>query len=241
TMAAAIVDDLFGWIIFALILTALNPGAGRLPVGIVLLLTLLFTVLVLTLGRKLVNAALPIVARRLQWPGGTISFVLILGLFGAAFTEWIGIHSLFGAFIVGVAVGDSDHMNEPRMSKDVKHTIDKFITSILAPIVFATAGLRVDFWSNFDWMLTLLVIAIACAGKVLGCWWAARTTGMENRESLAIGLAMNSRGAMGIIMAMTALESGIIAMPLFVALVTMAIVTSAISGPAMKVVLKKSP
>jgi Kef-type K+ transport system membrane component KefB len=240
TMAAAVVDDLFGWTIFALILTALSPGSGHFSVGTVLGLTLLFTILALTLGRGAINRLLPIFARHTSWPGGVISLVLVLGLFGAAFTEWIGIHALFGAFVVGVAIGDSEHMKEVKMNRDVKKTIEQFITSILAPIVFATAGLRVDFWTHFDLLLTLTVIVIACAGKILGCWWAAKSTGMDSRESLAIGFALNSRGAMEIIMALTALELGIIGLPLFVALVTMAIVTSAISGPSMKWALKNS-
>lgn len=238
TMAAAVVDDFFGWIIFALIISAADPTHPKVSLPNIFVLTALFTVAMLTIGRKVLDRVLLKVAAVTQWPGGMISFFLVMALISSAFTEWIGIHSLFGAFIAGVAIGDSGHMSDPHMDQDVKHTIENFITSILAPIVFATAGIRIDFWSNFDFMLTLVVILIACAGKVLGCWWAARMTGMERREALAIGFAMNSRGAMEIIMALIALEEKIIAVPLFVALVTMAIVTSAISGPMMKKILK---
>lgn len=238
TMAAAVVDDLFGWIIFAMILSTVNSAHEQFSVPAVLGLTLAFAALMLTAGRKILDRVLLKFAAHTQWPGGMISLFLVVALLSSAFTEWIGIHSLFGAFIAGVVIGESEHMQDPRMDQDVRHTIDKFITSILAPIVFATAGIRIDFWSNFDPVLTLTVILIACAGKIAGCWWAARSTGMESREAMAIGFAMNSRGAMEIIMALIALEAKIIAVPLFVALVTMAIVTSAISGPMMKKILR---
>lgn len=240
TMAAAVVNDIFGWIFFAMILSTVGPSSHGFSTISVLSLTLGFAVLILTVGRKFFDWVLPVLARNLSWPFGVISFALITGLFGAAFTEWIGIHALFGAFVIGVAIGDSKHMKEPKMVQDVKHTLDNFIKSIHAPIVFAMAGLRVDFWTNFDALLVVIVVVIACVGKIFGCWWAAKTTGMDAKESLAIGFALNSRGAMEIIMALAALEIGLIGVPLFVALVTMAIITSAISGPGMKWALKNA-
>jgi mannitol/fructose-specific phosphotransferase system IIA component (Ntr-type) len=100
----------------------------------------------------------------------------------------------------------------------------------------------VDFAAHFDLTLTLIVLAIACACKVLGCGWGARLAGLPRRESWAIGFGMNARGAMEIILGLLALQYGLIAEPLFVALVIMALVTSIISGPMMqKLLLRRTP
>ena len=98
-------------------------------------------------------------------------------------------------------------------------------------------GLRADFAANFDFALVATVFAIACAGsagKLAGCTLAARWSGLPTRESWAVGAAMNARGAMEMAMAVVALQYGIISERLFVALVVMAIGTSALAGPLMK-------
>jgi Kef-type K+ transport system membrane component KefB len=238
TMAAAVVNDLIGWIIFAFILSTILPTNGLFSVPELIGLIAVFTIAMLTIGRKLIGYGLNFFTRHFSWPGGVISFILSVGLLAGAFTEWIGIHSLFGAFIAGVVIGDSKLMEHQAMQQDVRHTVDKFITTILATIVFASIGLKLDFWQHFDLALILSVIAIACIGKVFGCYWAAKSTGMPNKESMAVGLAMNSRGAMEIILALIALEYKIIKEPLFVALVAMAIFTSAISGPLIRRALR---
>jgi mannitol/fructose-specific phosphotransferase system IIA component (Ntr-type) len=163
-----------------------------------------------------------------------LGVAVILALLGAALTEWIGVHALLGAFLAGVAFGDSSHLRER-----TRATIDQFVTAGLAPLFFTTIGLSVDFAANFDLGLTALLIAIACAGKILGCAWGAARAGMERREAWAVGFAMNARGAMEIVLGMIALRAGLIGERLFVALVVMALVTSMMSGPLMARVLRR--
>jgi mannitol/fructose-specific phosphotransferase system IIA component (Ntr-type) len=102
-------------------------------------------------------------------------------------------------------------------------------------------ALRIDFVAAFDARLTVIVLAIACLAKVVGCAGGARLGGLAWREAVAIGFGMNSRGAMEILLAVLALEAGIINIRLFVALVVMAVVTSLISGPAMSRLLRPQP
>jgi Kef-type K+ transport system membrane component KefB len=231
-VSSAMLDDVVGWMIFSVILGMIGKGSG-MPVWYTALLTLSFAVLMLTIGRGLLNRLLPWVNRKLAWPGGVLSISLALCFFAAAFTEYIGIHTVFGAFIMGVALGDSEHFSER-----AKEIIHQFINNIFAPLFFVSIGLRVNFIINFDLWLTVSVIFIAFAGKIAGAGLGARLSGFSWNESLAAGFGLNARGAMEIILGLIALESGLINERVFVSLIIMALVTSMTSGPLMKWALK---
>ncbi len=233
-VSAAVFNDLTGWIVFAIILGLIGEPAGsRGQIVLTIALTLAFVSAMLTLGRWLIHKVLPFVQAYSIWPGGELSFALTLGLLGAAVSEWIGIHAIFGAFIVGVAVGASSHLREHS-----RVVIGNFVSFIFAPVFFASIGLKMDFLTHFDGPLVLTVVLIALACKLAGGFMGARWGGMPRREAWAVGFAMVSVGAMGIIVGMVALEAGIIRERLFVALVVMAIVTSMLSGPFMRLILR---
>lgn len=232
-IAAAICNDLAGWIIFAVILGMLGIDASH-GGGIVqtIGLTLGFAVGMLTLGRWLTHRLLPWIRAYTSWPGGILGFAMSLALFGAACTEAIGVHAIFGAFLVGIAIGDSAHLRE-----QTRAIISQFVSCIFAPLFFASVGLKVNFAAHFDAGLSLLVLLIACLGKVVGCGLGACWSGMPPREAWATGFAMNARGAMEIILGLLALQYGVIQERLFVALVIMALATSMLSGPMMQYLL----
>ncbi len=234
-VSAAIFNDLVGWIVFAIILGFIghHSGGGGNDIVLTISLTLAFAAAMLTAGRWLIHKALPFVQAYTRWPGGELSFAMILGLLGAAFTEWIGIHAIFGAFVAGVAVGDSSHLRER-----TRVVIDNFVSFIFAPVFFASIGLKVNFLTHFDLSLTAMVTCVAFVCKFAGSSIGARWGGMPPREGWAVGFAMISVGAMGIIVGMIALNAGIIGQSLFVALVVMAIVTSMASGPSMRMILR---
>ncbi len=231
-VASAMVDDVIGWMIFSIILGMIG-NSGHISVGYTLLLTIGFTAFMLTIGRGLLNRILPWVNKKLAWPGGLLALSLSLCFLAAAFTEYIGIHAVFGAFIVGIALGDSEHMSE--RAKEIVH---QFINNIFAPLFFVSIGLKVNFFANFDPWLTLVILIIAFAGKIIGSGFGTRLGGFTWRESLAAGFGMNARGAMEIILGIVALENGLINEKVFVSLVIMAIVTSITSGPLMRWMLK---
>ncbi|MCE2892932.1 MAG: cation:proton antiporter [Flammeovirgaceae bacterium] len=232
-ISSAMITDLVGWLIFSVVLGMIGKEQNMSIVN-TLLLTVGFTVAMLTIGRGIVNRALPWVNKNFAWPGGLLSLSLALCFLGAAFTEYIGIHAVFGAFIVGVALGDSEHLSER-----AKEIIHQFINNIFAPLFFVAIGLKVNFIANFDFALTMAIIAIAFAGKIIGSGWGTRLGGFSWRESIAASFGMNARGAMEIILGLVALENGLIGERVFVSLVIMALVTSMTSGPLMKWVLKK--
>ncbi len=232
-VASAILVDLLGWNIFAVILAMIGGDIGVSRVGVTIGLTFIFVVVMLTLGRWLIDRLLPWVQAYTRWPGGVLGFALTGGLLCAAYTEFIGIHAIFGAFIFGVALGDSKHLRA-----HTRTLLDQFISFIFAPIFFASIGLQVNFLANFDIGLVAMVLLIGSAGMIGGCTWGARRSGFKTRESLAIGVAMNARGAMEIILGLLALQAGLIRERLFVALVAMALFTSLTSGTFMQAILR---
>ncbi|MBM4112463.1 MAG: hypothetical protein FJ253_03665 [Phycisphaerae bacterium] len=250
-VASAVVHDLVGWLVFAVVLAlihaggAVHGGAGATAaapslltsgggVGLTIVMTLVFAALMLTVGRWAIDRLLPWIQAHTQWPAGVLSFAITLGLAGAATTEWIGVHAIFGAFLVGVAIGDSDHLEQR-----TRATVEQFIASVFAPIFFASIGLKVDFVANFDASLVATILLIACAGEALGSSLGARLAGFPGRQAWAIGFALNARGAMEIVLAMLALQAGVIGPRLFVALVIMALVTTVVAGPIMQWVLRR--
>ncbi len=232
-IAAAMFNDLIGWLIFSVILSLIGASNHGLSVWQTILLVLVFTIFILLIVRKLFNLALPWVQKKFSYPGGVLNFILILGFLGAAFTEYIGIHAIFGAFIVGIAVGDSVHIRE-----QTKEVIQQFITNIFAPLFFVSIGLRINFITNFDPVMVIIILVLAFAGKIAGCTLGARLSSMKANESFAIGFGMNSRGTMEIILGLIALQYGLIHANVFVALVIMAIITSISSAPFMKYFLR---
>jgi Kef-type K+ transport system membrane component KefB len=233
-VASAMVDDLVGWLIFSVILGLIGKGSGSMSLLNTVILTIGYAVFMLTIGRGLLNRVLPWVNKKLAWPGGVLSISLALCFLAGAFTEYIGIHAIFGAFIMGVALGDSEHFSE--RAKEIVH---QFINNIFAPLFFVSIGLRVNFITNFDAVLTLVILAIAFTGKIIGSGLGSRLGGFSWKESLAVGFGMNARGAMEIILGLIALENQLINEKVFVSLVIVALTTSMTSGPLMKWMLSR--
>jgi Kef-type K+ transport system membrane component KefB/mannitol/fructose-specific phosphotransferase system IIA component (Ntr-type) len=234
-VGAAVVNDLAGWILFGLAVGSFR-GAGGADGSIagILVRVLGFAALVLSLGRLAARHGLAWLARWTRPPAGPVPFVVAFGFLAAGLTEWLGVGAMLGAFLAGVAMGGA-LQSGPRTLV----ALERLVSTVFAPLFFASIGLRTNFVHNFDGPLVLALIAIACVGKVLGCAGAARWSGMPRREAWAVGFGMNARGAMEIALALLALQYGLIGERLFVALVVMALVTSAIAGPVMRRLLAR--
>jgi Kef-type K+ transport system membrane component KefB/mannitol/fructose-specific phosphotransferase system IIA component (Ntr-type) len=234
-MAAAMINDLVGWLAFAVLLGPMQGGAIDLrSVARSIGLTLGFVIVALLVGRPLLGRL--IVRLQVDHHSGSrrvLSLIVLLALFGASFTHWIGIHAVFGGLIVGLVVGDT-----PKLKERTRVIVHDFVTNIFAPVFFASLGLRADFVRSFDLRLCALVLAIATAAKVIGCTIGSRAGGLKWRPAAAVGFGLNARGAMEIILALLALEAGLLKEQLFVALVVMALGTSMISGPMMSLMLR---
>lgn len=234
-LSSAMFDDLVGWILFSLVLGMMNAGSASFSqVKHTILLTFVFVVVVLTAGRWLIHKALPLIQAHTSWPGGVLAFIFALTLASAAFTEYAGIHAVFGAFIAGIAIGDSSHLR-----KRTREHIHQVVTNVFAPLFFVSIGLQANFVTNFSFSLVAILFVVACAGKILGVGWGARLGGLDRRTSWVVGLAMNARGAMEIILGLLAIQSGLIKDRMFVALVVVALLTSMIAGPSVNFLVER--
>ena len=235
-MSATIVDDLVNWIVFAIILSDIAPsgsasgGALAIRMGIAVLLF----AAVLGPGRRYGPRALRWIRPHVVWPAGYIAAAAVLVLLASAATEALGIHAFFGAFLVGVALSDSNR--DEQAAHDV---IGGFVMSV-APIYFVSIGMATDFIAHLDLLLLVVILAIACASKVGSVLLGARLAGMRiDREAWAVAFGLNARGATGIILAGVGLAHGVIDERLFVAIVLTALLTSLMAGPIMSRLLAR--
>jgi len=233
-VSAAVLNDLLGWTVFAIAL-AMMQGSGEAASagGGTLAATLAFVALMLTVVRWAAHKLVPWLQAHTSWPGGVLGISLAGALLFAAIAEHIGIHAIFGTFLFGVALGDSEHLRER-----TRATIDQFVSFIFAPLFFASVGLSVNFATSFDLGLVVVVLGIATVGMLAGGVFGARVGGLSKRESWAVGFGMNARGTMEIILGLVAMQAGLITERLFVALVVVALATSMTSGAAMQWFLK---
>ncbi len=231
TLVAATLTNLLAWLIFSVLA---GTGHTEASLAYTVALTVGFVGLILTVGRWLADRMLPWVEAHLVWPGGVLGFILVVGLAGAAVTEAIGIHAIFGAFLAGIALGDSAHLRE-----HTRHIVYRFVEGILTPIFVAGIGLEVNFVANFHIGLVLRVVILGTALKVLGCSLSARLGGLRGIEVWGIGWALNARGELGIVLGLIAWQAGLISERLFVALVTLALVSTAMTGPVLKRLLRR--
>ena len=235
-IAAGVLDDLIGWILFGIVL-ALDHihDCGKFqfgPIIQIMVVTLGFAGFMVSFGRWGGDRLLGICRSSFSSKGSLIGVVIGSGLLAASFTQYFGIHGLFGAFLMGAALGGS-----PNLLKENREAIEKVVSNFLGPLLFASIGLKVDYFENFDLGMVLGVLVIACFGKIFGAGIAAHWVGMGVRKAMAVGFGMNCRGVMEILVGMIALQAKIIDERFFVALATMAMITSLMGGVAIKILM----
>jgi Kef-type K+ transport system membrane component KefB len=232
TVTAASVIDVFGWIVFSALLGVvkvhgLRLGEAASSIG----LSLGFALFML----KAAPPGLAWLIHRLQPSLSTIfSIVALSSLAAAILADWIGIHFFFGAFFAGIAWGRVKTI-APSMAVKAKG----FVIAIFAPLFFASMALNIDLLANFNAILVVTTLLIACIGKIGGCRLAGWLAGMDVREAWAVGICLNARGAMEIVLGLVAYQEGMISAPLFVALIVTALATSALVGPIVPAILSQ--
>lgn len=232
-LTAAMIDDFLGWILFSIIMQMLNTKGEKgsfASIGYVLL----FVLFMMTIGKWIVHKMLRIAKKFLSPPGGVITLSICLCFLGAVFTEYLGIRGIFGAFLMGIAVGDSKHFTETS-----QHVLHQFIVNIIAPLFFASIGLRINFVTNFNLSIVLFIFIASCIAKLAGAGLGGWISGMKRNETLAVAFGMNARGSIAIVLGLSALQAKIIDERLFVAIVVMTVGTILMAGPFMKFFLNK--
>lgn len=235
-MSALTINDVAGWIVFALILGMVtDAGMTLFQMGFVLVATMTFAVFCLSVGSKLFDRILRFLqSKRVPEPSGSLTLVVVAGLLGGITTVWIGIHALFGFFIAGIMAGESKHLSER-----TRHIFDQMVQAVLVPLFFAAVGLKLDFLKNFDVWLVLFILGVGMLGRYVAAYIGARFTGHPSLHSRLIADAHIPGGEMQIVIGMLALEYGVISETVYVAVVFGAIFTSVISGPLMGGLLRR--
>ncbi len=235
-LACAAVDDVTAWCLFAFVVSLARAQPGRV------LLTLGLTAVFIASVLLLLRPAAVWFARRQPWQEKTSkdSVVIVCAalLLAALATQRIGIHALFGAFLVGAVIP-----HDSSLARDVNEKFEDLVVVLFLPVFFAFTGLRTQIGLVHglrDWSICLVIILVASLGKFGGASLAARFTGLTWGESASLGILMNTRGLMELIVLNVGLDLGVLSPALFAMLVIMAIVTTLITTPVLQVLTRPS-
>jgi Kef-type K+ transport system membrane component KefB/nucleotide-binding universal stress UspA family protein len=232
TIACAAVDDVTAWSILAVVIALVRAEALETPLWITLAGSLAYVGAMLLVVRPALRRLEAAYHHRGAFTQDMLALVLLLALASAWTTEWLGIHALFGAFLFG-AVMPKDR----GLVHDIGNKLEDLTVVFLLPLFFANAGLRTsiglvsgpEMWSFFG-----LIMLVAVAGKFGGSTLSARITGLSWREAGALGVLMNTRGLMELVILTIGLEIGVISPALFTMMVMMALVTTAMTTPVLQ-------
>jgi len=239
-VAAAIIDDTLGWIILAIILGLAQSGTVELgSLAQSVFGTLLFLLASFTIGRRLVFLLIRWANDNLVSDVPVITTILVVMGVMALITDAIGVHTVLGAFVAGILVGQS-----PILTKHIDEQLRGLIVALFMPVFFGLAGLSANLDVLADpriLLLSLGLILIASIGKFSGAFLGGLFGGFAWRESVALGWGMNARGSTEIIVATIGLATGALSQTLFTMILTMAVVTTMAMPPMLRWSLSRVP
>ncbi len=236
-IGAAAMEDVFGWLVLGAVAVVARGGASMpwmLPRlgGLAVYLLVLF-LLVAPLATRALDASL---ARDGRLRTGTIAWVLVLVFLSAAATSSLGIFAIIGGFTVGIALH-----NDRRFAAEWKTRVGPLVWTLLLPVFFAVTGLRTDIGAlhgGAEWIQCALICALAFATKFGSAFAAAKVLGEDTRTATTVGVCMNTRGLMELVALNVGLELGVLPPSMFTKLVMMAVVSTFVATPAIRLLMK---
>ncbi len=225
-LAAGSIDDAAAWCVLAIVLASFGGGASTAVLAIAGGLG--YGLFMVTVGRKLLSRLGTATEREGKLTPTMLASVLMLFCLCCWVTDAIGIHAVFGGFLLGVA------MPRGLFAKELQRQLEPFAVVFLLPMFFTYSGLntRLDLVDSPQLaLIALVVLVVSCLGKGVACWAAARFSGEDNRTAMAVGALMNARGLMELIILNIGLQKGVIHAPLFSIMVVMAVVTTLMASP----------
>ncbi len=234
TIACAAVDDVTAWSILAVVVAVVRAGEAEVPLWVTLAGSALFVGLMVTVGRRMLGWLGGYARSRGRVTQDLLAVVLLVLLASAWTTERLGIHALFGAFLLGAVLPRERVLVHGLMEKLEDVTVVFFL-----PLFFAFTGLRTSIGlveGPEMWMYCGLIILVAVAGKFGGSTVSARATGLGWREAGALGVLMNTRGLMELVILTIGLELGVISPALFTMMVLMALITTFMTTPLLELI-----
>lgn len=239
-VASAIIDDTIGWIIMSVTFgLALNGSIDFGSVTRSLLGTATFLVLSFTLGRRIVFFLIRWANDRFVSELSAVTMIIVITGLMALITDAIGVHTVLGAFVAGILIGQS-----PILTRHIDEQLRGLIVALFMPVFFGMAGLSANLraLTNMDLLLlTIGLIIIASIGKFSGAVLGGRIGGLTLAESLAVGSGMNARGSTEVIIASIGLSMGALSQNLFTSIVTMAVVTTMVMPPMLRWAFARLP
>ena len=239
-MASAIIDDTVGWIIVSIIFSlALHGEVDGWSLAQSISGTFIFMAVSLTVGRRIVFFIIRWVNDTFVSEFAVITAILAIMCGMAIITNAIGVHTVLGAFVAGILVGES-----PILTKHIDEQLRGIITAFFAPVFFGIAGLSADLTIMKDGkiaLLTLGLILIASIGKFGGAFIGAEMGGLTRREGFALACGMNARGSTEVIIATIGLSMGALNQNLFTMIVAMAVITTMAMPPTLRWALSRIP
>lgn len=235
-LTCAAVDDVTAWCLLALAIavTRYNNMIAAIPT---VLESILYIALMLTIGRWLLKKFALMYDRTGRLTQTVLAVIYMIVVISALITELIGIHLIFGAFLVGVTMP-----KHPGLTRELAQKTEDFVLTFLLPVFFAYSGLRTQIGllnRPSLWGLCAIVVAVAIVGKYVGTYVAARVSGVEKREASALGWLMNTRGLTELIVLNIGLSLNVISPLLFTMLVIMALVTTFMTSPLLEFIYPK--
>ncbi|MBN8958437.1 MAG: cation:proton antiporter [Rhizobiales bacterium] len=239
-LASAVVDDTIGWIIIAITLgLAGQESLSWMHVTQSVIGTLLFLAFSFTLGRRVVFKIIQFTNDHFRGEAPVIAAILVIMGGAALITNLIGVHTVLGAFVAGILVGES-----PILTEEIDKQLRGIVAGLFMPVFFGLAGLSADLTilSNLELaLLTAGLIAIASVGKAAGAFAGGYFGGLTGRESLALASGMNARGSTEVIVATIGLSMGVLSQNLFTMIVAMALITTMSMPPTLRWALRRLP
>jgi Kef-type K+ transport system membrane component KefB len=228
-LACAAADDVTAWCLLALVVGVTQAEIES--AAWVAALTLAFIAAMFFVVRPLV-ARLVTRSREAEPTLDVLAVALVGLLVSALITEQIGVHAIFGAFLFGAIIP-----HDSRVARTLIDKLEVFVTVLLLPAFFALTGMRTEIGllaGLAEWLLCGLIIVVATAGKFGGTLTAARLTGMKWRDAASLGILMNTRGLMELVVLNVGLDLGVISPRLFTMMVIMALVTTLATTPVLE-------
>jgi Kef-type K+ transport system membrane component KefB len=237
-LTCAAINDAIAWCLLAFVVGVMQDTTSDAIWTVAL--TFLYIALMLTAGRAIVTAAVTRLDASSSHIGErSLALVLVAVLLSAVATEFIGIHAIFGAFLLGAVIP-----HHSRVAVQVTGRLADLVRVMFLPAFFAYTGLRTEIGlvhTVEDWLLCALIVGVATAGKFGGTALAAKAMGLNWRNSAALGILMNTRGLVELIVLNIGLDLGVITPRLFAMLVIMALVTTMMTSPILMALLRSEP
>lgn len=225
-LSAAVIDDLVGWCLFSLLIAFITQSGTTSYTIFHVLIVFIYILFSLLAGIPLLNKSYQFLSKFFNLDDAMITLFFVACFLFAGLTTFLGVHSLIGAFVTGVMLGNCNFINEKTKKMFVEIGV-----SLFSPLAFSIIALSINFVKNFDLLLVLIFLLLAVISKFTGVFFASKCINrFPTNDSLAIASGMTARGMIEVLLATRALHFAIINENLFVAIVIMAFVTSYLSG-----------